>query len=615
MVKKDNGDGATKNISTSDLWENIGFHRPVAGFFYNLPFYLITLILGIGFIGFIYKVLYPFPETIGYRATITGLFSLLFYSFDLGTSNLLNRFIGESNIKNPVKMVQYIQYFIWYQAITGLIQTTSISLYAIFFVPQSQISYAVWIMLIYSTCQYPGFLGIFRGTLNTLQQYNKTAILNFIAGEVFQRITEVIFVLLGRWYGANHPETGEIMGIAIGATIGLYLDDFIATAVSAFFFKKVLVNYNLTLKDCFRHDFDKELFKTCFTWGLRSGLPNFFWALEGYITLILWINYVPQYTTFAALAAFGGGIGSMMGWSLDLGGCMSEAFFNGKKKLAQYYLAQAWRYTGLIQSFMFSLIIIVLAILKPVLLLLGMDSYMLAIYFVIPKMVRDAQQPYNNFAETTTTGTGHVNFQMLIDIYEATMAILSMYLFIAVFKIPQTHGVIAIAWIIPCGEMPAIVSKVTFSYIFIHKRILKIKVPIYQGFIAPAIVTSIVYLLGLLHVNFVFYPMQDAFGGWVALITTAIIFILIIPFILYFPLTGFLGAWDDESMDIIEKAVKMSGLGKFFAVPMFKMLSFAVKKSKLHGKFSVDNSEAIKEAIELMEIKNKMRKEKVRIAY
>ena len=601
-------------LNASELWENIGFHRPLAGFFYNLPFYLLVLILGIGFLSLIYNFLYPFPESMGYRSAVTGIFGLLFYTFDLGTANIMNRFIGESNVKNPSKMVQYIQYFIWYQMITGLIQTTSISLYALLFVPQNELSYAIWIMLIYSTTQYPGFLGVFRNTLNSLQQYHKTAILNFISGELFQRVTEIAFVLLGRWYGLNNPAVGEIMGIAIGATIGLYVDDFIATIFSAHFFQKLMKEYGFSVRDCFRHDFDRKLLKTCLWWGVKSGLPNFFWTLNGFISLTLWLTYVPQYTTFAALASFGGSIGGLMGWSLDLGGSISEAFFNGKKKLAKYYIAQAWRYTGLIQCFMFSILLAILLVLEKVLVLFGLEYYVLATLFIFPKMIRDIQQPYNNFASGTTTGTGHINFQMIINIYEAVAAIVSWYIFIVWLRIPQEGGIIAIAWMIPCAEMPAIVSKVVISYIYINKKIVKLDIPWYQGFIGPGITTAFIYMLGILYVNFVFNPMYDTIGGIIAVLPMVIIFIIIIPFFVYFPLTGLFGAWDDSSLEIMRKATKMSGPGKFLTLPMYKLIKIAIKRSKLHGRFAMDDSDALQEARELMKLKNQNREKKVRIA-
>nr|MDO8115778.1 hypothetical protein [Candidatus Sigynarchaeota archaeon] len=248
-----NSDGqVTPELTTQELWENIGFHRSIAGMFFQLPFTLISAVLGLALMSIVYTYLYPFPESNGYSAAATGFFGLMFYTFDLGTANIISRFIGETNIKNPAKMVQYVQYFIWYQMITGLVQTTAISVFAMFIVPRTQLAYTVWIMVIFSTVQYPGFLGIFRGVLDTLQQFHTVTILNFIAGEVFQRVTQIGFVIWGRWWGMADPAIGDIMGIAIGSVIGTYVDDFIATAVSAHYFTKIMSRYGFSARDCFR---------------------------------------------------------------------------------------------------------------------------------------------------------------------------------------------------------------------------------------------------------------------------------------------------------------------------------------------------------------------------
>lgn len=598
-------------IDSNELWENIGFHRPLGGTLYNIPFLLISAFLGLGLMTFYLHYLYPFPESMGYRSAATGIFSLMFYAFDLGTANLLNRFLGESNVKDPKKMILYIQYFIWYQMMTGLVQTTAISMYALFIVPRQELAYAVWIMLVYSTVQYPGFLGIFRGILGALQQYHRTIVLNFIASEFFQRITEIGFVILGRWYGQQNPLIGEILGIAVGATIGFYVDDFIATAVSAYFFQKYMKGYGLRVRDCFRHDFDKQLVKTCLFWGIRSGLPNFMWTLNNFISLMLWVTYVPQYTTFLALSNVAGSIGTVMGVSIDLGGAISESYFNGKKVLAQYYVSQAFRYTGILQCLMLSGILIVLGVIEPIFMFLQLESYVLGIAFIIPKMVREAQQPYNNIAENTTTSTGHINFQMAIDVFEGVFAIFSNYMFIAWLKIPQTFGFRAIVWLIPCAEMPAICAKVILSYVYVHKKILKVVVPWYQTYIGPIITTFIIYLVGELYVKIVFTPLSQ-YNMWLAIILSIFFLIGIVIFV-YMPLTGLVGVWDKSSIEQLRRAVKISGPGKIFTVPMFKTLEFAVSKSKLHNKFGVDDSEAIKEARELMVIKNSHRDKKINI--
>ncbi|MBD3187636.1 hypothetical protein GF325_12450 [Candidatus Bathyarchaeota archaeon] len=604
---------SVSNLTKSELWENIGFHRPLAGFFYNLPLYLLTLIAGIAITGFLWSFLYPFPESNGYKAAATGIFTLFFTAFDLGTANIMNRFIGEANIKQPEKMLQYIQYFIWYQMITGLIQTTSISLFALFYVPKIELSYAVWIMIIYSTTQYPGFLGVFRNVLNTLQQYHKTAILNFISGELFQRFTEIGFVLLGRYIGSRNPDVGEIMGIAIGATIGLYIDDFIATMFSARFFQTIMKDYGYSVKDCFGHDFDRDLLKQCLIWGIKSGAPGLVWGFETFLSLLLWLRYVPQYTTYTAFAGFAGSIGSLMSWTLNLGGSISEAFFNGKKKLARYILGQAWRYTGLIQCFMFSILSVLILVMEPILVAIGLEFYILSVVFIFPKMIREIQQPYNNFSENTITGTGHINFQMIMKFLEAGLAILSWFIFLSWLRIPQRFGILSIAWLIPCGELPAIITKVVINYVFINKRVIKLDIPVYQAFFAPGLATLVVYGIGLAYVHFIFNPMNRAFGTIIALIPLVIIFILIIPFFVYFPLTGVFGAWDDGNIEVLRKATRMSGPGKLFSLPMYKSLLFIARKSPLHGKFVLDDTEALEEARDLMRMKNMNRKTKVRI--
>nr|MDO8115496.1 hypothetical protein [Candidatus Sigynarchaeota archaeon] len=476
-----------------------------------------------------------------------------------------------------------------------------------------QLGYAVWIMLIHSTTQYLGFLGVFRNILNTLQQYHRTAILNFISSEIFQRVTEIAFVLIGRHVGASNPAIGEIMGIAIGSVIGLYVDDFIATAFSAHFFDKIMKHYGFRVRDCFRHDFDKKLAKECLSWGIKSGLPGMVWGAQVFLATILWITYVPQYTTFTALAGFTGSIGGLMGTTLDLGGSISESFFNDKPKLAQYIISQAIRYTGLIQCFFVSMLLLVLLIIKPVLLLLGLENYLLGIAFIIPRMVRETQQPYNNFSGNTLASTGHVNFQMLMNFFEAGVCIISWLAFIVWFQLPQRFGLTAIAWLIPCGEMPGIVAKTALQYVFIHKRVMNVKVPWFQTIIAPGMATAIIYAAGMMFVHLVFVPLDASFGTVVALVPTIMIFVIIVPFFVYFPLTGLFGAWDDGTMNILKKTTKMSGPGKFFAVPMYNMLSIFTKRSKLHNRYGIDDSDALREARELMVLKNSKRDVKSRI--
>ena len=205
--------------SNDELWDQIGFHRPLGGLLYNLTLIVLTILFGVVINLYILpRWVYPFPETLGWQDMTNQIFYLTFVIADLGIGAALQRFIGEIAVKEPRKSLHYIRFFIWFQMFTGLLQITGITAWVLYGgVTEGDLAYASWFFLLHSTIQYPGMLHIFSSVLSTLQQYNKTAWLGFIQGEVFQRLTEIGFVLWGKHYGETHPEVGALMGIALGS--------------------------------------------------------------------------------------------------------------------------------------------------------------------------------------------------------------------------------------------------------------------------------------------------------------------------------------------------------------------------------------------------------------
>ncbi|MFX0098750.1 MAG: hypothetical protein ACFFCS_04155 [Candidatus Hodarchaeota archaeon] len=600
------------DLTTQELWDNVGFHRSVAGFFYNLPLALFQLIMGIFIGGFIMGLLYPFPESQGYRGTATGIFGLLFQAFDLGTANIMARFIGETNINNPKKMVQYIQYFIWYQMITGLIQVTIVSAYALFFVPRTQLAYAVWIMLVFCTTQYPGCLHIFHATLGTLQQYDKVTIINFFTGELFYRFSEIGFVLLGKWLGARNPAVGEILGIAIGGTIGGYFTAILSTFIAAHYFKKVMKKYGVTVKDCFRHEFDRKLVKECTIWGLKSGLPFLLYGGASFIHLMIFLNNIPQYTTWVSLAGFSGGWAGLIGWRLDLGGSISESYLNGKKKLAQYIFGQAIRFTAQIMFWMLVMVFVVMLLFEPVLILIGLDYYILSNIFIVPTVIVAVRGVFDYFAHHTIICTKHINFNVILMIFESILSVFVLVLLIIWLKLPQTYGQPAIAWILPGWILISGGTKTIISYVYVHYKIMKIKVPLYQSFVATGLSSLLALFLTFLFYQYIFIPLNEMYGTLIALIPM-LVYQFIAMLIVYFPAIVILGGFDDGAEEIMRKTEKMSGVGRIIVTPMYRIMKWAARHTRLHNRFAFDDTEALQEARELMVIKNKILKEKVKI--
>jgi hypothetical protein len=86
-----------------------------------------------------------------------------------------------------------------------------------------------------------------------------------------------------------------------------------------------------------------------------------------------------------------------------------------------------------------------------------------------------------------------------------------------------------------------------------------------------------------------------------------LILIVLILFFVYFPLTAYLGGWDDTNLEEFRKVSKMSGPSKLFVVPIFKIVEYACKKSKYHNKFDLSIDGIIEEAKELLVLKRENR--------
>ena len=96
------------------------------------------------------------PWIFGQTLTVIELQSLGFnvmYGID-------TYFYGKAK-KDKKKMIEYIQFYIWYQMTTGIILVSSLSVYILYMLQSGNLVYAKWLMLIQLTREYPAMLDIF----------------------------------------------------------------------------------------------------------------------------------------------------------------------------------------------------------------------------------------------------------------------------------------------------------------------------------------------------------------------------------------------------------------------------------------------------------------------
>ncbi|MHA1680255.1 MAG: hypothetical protein ACTSUE_04560 [Promethearchaeota archaeon] len=597
-----------KNLTVGEMWDEIGFHKPMAGLWNNVGYTLITIVLSAVLMGYLISFFYPFPSSLGIKDIAFGVFSLMFSLFDMGTGAVMGRFIPEANIKNPERMLHYIQYFIWYQMITGIVQTTFVSIYAIFFAPASSMGYTVWIMLIASTTQYPGFLGCFRGVLSSLQHYDKEKILNFITGTLFQNFTNFLFVYLGRLWGEKNINMGPILSIAIGAAIGSYVDDFFATMLSAFFFKNMLKPYGITPRHCFRREFTWEEIKPVLWYSFRTGAPAFITGPLSYTAFLITINYIPHYTTIAMLIVVGGSIGDVMSWfgNVSITPLVSESYMNNKESLTQYYVGQKFRFNSLIIGLFAPLTLILSFVMPDAWGALNMGQYTLASLFIMPRFIRYAIERYLGTAGEVMYGANKPNFGIVMGIIQTILDLGVKYLLYVYLAIPARYGLAVTILVMEFGHLPVSIVMNIISYTYVHKKIIPIKIPTAQiiiGMLIPAVIT---FLVMFMIYSFIFLPLLHAYNFYIAL-GPGIGGIAICIFFVYFPLTGIFGAWDDVNLEEFKKSAKMSGISIFFVAPIRFSVIKGCKISKLHNRFAMPIEDVEKNARELLEIKRQNR--------
>jgi hypothetical protein len=590
--------------TTADLWDQIGFHKPMAGFWFNITYTVIAIVASAILMGYLMSYFYPFPESLGYRDIAFSLFGFLFMLFDIATGSVMGRFIPEVNIKDPEKLLHYIQYFIWYQMTSGLVQTTMVSMYALFFVPSSGLAYVTWIMLICSTTQYPGFLGVFANVLDALQQHHKAQTSRFFAGTVVSRVMEIGFVVLGRTLGAANPGVGEILGIAIGAAIGGYIAQFTAMMISAYFFTGIMKMYGIKPRDCFRRDFTWQEVKPAVIYALKTSIPGIVGGALNYLNLLLWISYFPQYTSVIVFASIGGSIADTMDWFgvPSITPLVAESFMNGKTQLTQYYIGQLTRFNALLQGFFIPLIILLNSVMLEAWLAIGMINYLPGIAFIIPRMIKLVLNKYNGIPGQVLYGADRPNIQVALGLVQSFTNSGMLFLYVVWLRLPVLLGISGMAWVMELGWMPFDLTFSTLAYIYIHKKLVKVKFPVAQIAIGIAVPSGLT-LLAMMLVKLLVYDSLYSMGGFYVAALPCICLLAVLLLFMYFPLTGAMGGWDRTNLDEFKKVARMSGPSKFIVVPIYKIVNAICKRSKFHGRFAMPVEGVIKEAEELLVLK------------
>lgn len=593
-----------KKYDPPKAFNKIGFARPLGGLFYQYFYGILSGVIILLTYSFILKWLYPYPDAKAYGKVAEKLFSFLFFVLNIPTAFSLERFAAEWRVKNPYKMVQYIRFYIWYQMITGLVLVLSTSVYVLYIMKTGNLLYAKFLLLVYISREYPAMTGVFLATLRGLQQFDKEAKINFIADISIKPICEITCVLLGRYVLGSNPKFGPLMGIAIGYAVGTYIDDFITMLISGAYLDKYLHNYGFTIWDCVVPYVEKDVWVTSLKFGLSLSPPGIISSLLGFFAFFWWYDLVPAYATLIVLNDTADQLGNMIkrAGGLYMKPVISESLNNKKVHLTRYYIGMTLKINYWL---MFGMLAIMVSFMPIILELLltgdGTENWLLAVAFITPNFIASTLEPLGSLTGDVILGGNKPLWHSIMNISSNLLGIGLDILLLFVFQIPQKMGITGLIWLIPLKGMPLTILRLTADWIFIQKKLVKMRFRdfAWQTFVAP--LPAMLLLIGLAQLWFAFaYPWLNSITNIYVTAGSSIIFGIFCLLWVYFPVYALFGGWDDYNIKIFHEAVEISGPSKFLFKPIDWANRGIIKYSKLHNRFPIPWKIADKEAEDLM---------------
>ncbi len=556
---------------SSKQWEEIGFIRPLAGFQMIVSCIYLSVLPVLIFAAIMLNYVIPFPQSIGMTSWVSGAFSLLFTIFDLGTGIAMIKYFAEYRVKQPDKAMHYIQFYIWFQLISGIIQITLLSIATASMAPDSAYGFLTWIILFKLLTQFPGFATVFHNIFRALQRYD-LMILTWVLPVPFT----VPFIFIGmiwlRHFGLANPEYGEVMGISLGNVVPVFVGTWLYIIFSLVIYKAL----GFSLKATFCAHFDMKVVKQSLNFGLRYTPGAIAPMLSGFalpLILSVWLNNYLELNSLLAVALWINFLIRAPGYMLysNLLPSISEAFSHQRKILSSHYIDQALKW-----SLMF------LGGILPYFIVLGEDvaaaimpeQWAAASQFIALAVIFGAIEFLSALPDETFKAVGKPQLFTLVNMFDHLLRIVLMLVLIPQFQI---HGVLY-AFIIAAS------IRCLLSWFILANYILKIELSWWQSIVTPAIVTLVIFIIALFikQVYQVDSP-QEA-------LPLVLIFFVISP-VFYF-ITAVLGGFDDKNLKEFKKATNLNIVTRLLGFIPLWPTALGVRLSPLHNRFPMKNWDA-----------------------
>lgn len=589
-------DGANRGDS---YWQVINIHRPMASFWFNYVFLLAAAVPALLMYSWLLpSVILPFPDAFGYQSLVVNYFGLFFSVMDMTTGPACERYIAQYGEINPRKALKFVQFFVWFQMFTGAIQVMVVAVFCFTIVVNTNLNYAIWFFLTYSLTQYPGMLGAFNSTLKGYQRFDKANIVDLVQTVVFETITQIAFIMLGRWIGAQFPALGELYGATIGYIIGKYLDDFIAMLLAARFLSKVLEPYGIRLREAVVPAFGWPVAKESLVYGVKLLGSTVISTATEYATLVMMISWLPNYIFITGIVQLAKDIAGIVGTKYNYSSLISESYNNGKKELAKYSITQYWNswwYLGFFLALQITILI------PPVFEKLGGNFQFTAVIIPLYILPRLLVQPATMGADVCQA-VNKPEYRTWGIVTEKVTKMLTVFFFLSPWGFRNVFGETSLLTLYILHDIPAYLVITFTEFGLVHKRCVPVRINAWQTFIAGSAAS-----LPLIPIDLAFVWVLDtawiqtggSVGVTIGIIAAGLLMLFaLFPNILFF-FYGLLGGMDSRGIEHLGNAVTLTGPSKPFATMFYRAVKTGFKLSPIKDRFRTPWEAADAEAEEL----------------
>jgi O-antigen/teichoic acid export membrane protein len=577
-----------KREANSD-WEDIGFHRPVAGFLFAMMMGLLIFIPLLIYQNLILpNYILPSAQAMGLWGRVTQFFALAWTLFDLGTGVAFIKFFSQYRVHDPRRAAQFGQLYVWWQFLSGAFQVALVVMLAGTGLPHTSYAIYTWLIIAHTFVQIPGFYGVMRNAMYAQQRLDYAQILDNAWALIWPIVTQVIFVPIFWLWGSNAPALGPAIGGAIGMAVAVYMVELFNFVLGWWLYRRA--GYNARL--FFLAHFDLSVVKEAFRFGILEMSSSLVWAagqsFEILLTQVRLINYTEVWGNWILASNFVFAFSVLQNLTDGVMPAISEAISHGRRKLSQYYASMNYKWSAFISAFLAA---VLLAIADRFILGSAGREFERAAIYVIPLIFWGSAQHLSVIGDTIALGSNRPGLKLLMLLGEQALRITLALLLVDQF---QVAGLIA-AYLI------AVLTRGIASY-FINSRLcFKLRYYPWQSLVVPLLAGIVQYLI-LRFVTGLIWQGDE--------VTSIIIFLIGILFSypLYTFLYGFFGGWDDATLEEAKRAASMLPFLKFMATIFWKATALGARLSPLHNRFPITNRE------EAMEEARSLTVEKVNLA-